>query len=879
MIRQGLSMRWQLLIGFLMCILILGITETYFIRLVTQMKQKIEQSSKPLSHSFHSQYQQDRVVIEIKTLCISMLNNPDMVTIQNALKDISMIKEKCQGNFFKPILNYIQTIEKILLKVAVANTKSETDQLLKTIDEKRTALTQSINDQKKSIEEKRKSAFSLISNISKEINVYKDNTLSGILSALDTIVYDIRAIQMEFIQSMQQQINLSKELSNQKDAFDLLIKKLLTYHDRMDDKLSPIPEMMRNTAKKIVSRFYMQFFCDTIDPLLKGSLIANDEKFIEFIKLNIINKYESETLSNSTDDKELNHSIEPIISKKIEKLIDELMMVFSCILDIKKKLAVDKKQSYSLDNELQEVQSSIQTLMIQNKEKIYQSVSSILAELTKLNKNQLSQSIEMSHTVDSLLDNTVDEVDKYKFMLINTSILGVIIMSILALYFYRVFPSVLNQIIQYADISSIDQPPLDIKDKGEIGRIATIIHHYKQSQIRLIQMIQLLPCAVIELDDNFTICFINNAGANLVNLPPENCIGKKCFDLFQTNHCKTDECDCLIALNQNKSVHSNLTIQCSEETKHVSITTLSIPTENSKKSLIKIITENTTLLTGINQLQTHYDTLTQLAESFDQSYIDFHDMSDNFDKTIYSTNDQILSIAKRAKEIVTFVDQQENAIRNLTSGMTSIVKNINYANQLSRDASEKTADVNDKIQELVTASEQIGKVISAINDIADRTDLLALNAAIEAEGAGVAGKGFAVVADEVQKLAKQSSDATDEIAQEIDRIQKSTTNVVQVIVKINSLINEILKISENNAVVMEEKKGVAEKFNSYVQQMMSGNKAIEQQSEDLQYQIQTISNTIQAFHKKSDQAQELSTTLNEFASNFKACIETITPIN
>ncbi|MEI2385903.1 globin-coupled sensor protein [Breoghania sp. JC706] len=141
------------------------------------------------------------------------------------------------------------------------------------------------------------------------------------------------------------------------------------------------------------------------------------------------------------------------------------------------------------------------------------------------------------------------------------------------------------------------------------------------------------------------------------------------------------------------------------------------------------------------------------------------------------------------------VSASAEASDDLKSAVAAIRDQSDKATRLAGESHERATATRATVHELADAADRIGSVLSLINDIAAQTSLLALNATIEAARAGEAGRGFAVVAAEVKKLAEQTSSATDEIASQIDAIQKATTRTVDEIEGIVSSTTEITGIS------------------------------------------------------------------------------------
>ena len=103
---------------------------------------------------------------------------------------------------------------------------------------------------------------------------------------------------------------------------------------------------------------------------------------------------------------------------------------------------------------------------------------------------------------------------------------------------------------------------------------------------------------------------------------------------------------------------------------------------------------------------------------------------------------------------------------------------------------DSTRIASDRILALGERSQEIGRVLVIIDDIAEQTKILALNAAIEAARAGEAGKGFAVVAEEIRQLADSVTESPSEIGRVVREIQSSSSSLVMSTEKASRKVEE-----------------------------------------------------------------------------------------
>jgi twitching motility protein PilJ len=171
------------------------------------------------------------------------------------------------------------------------------------------------------------------------------------------------------------------------------------------------------------------------------------------------------------------------------------------------------------------------------------------------------------------------------------------------------------------------------------------------------------------------------------------------------------------------------------------------------------------------------------------------------------TIDQVSSNAGEsssvAEQAVAIANTGAEVVQNTIHGMDNI--------------REQIQETSKRIKRLGESSQEIGDIVSLINDIADQTNILALNAAIQASMAGDAGRGFAVVADEVQRLAERSSAATKQIEALVKTIQSDTNEAVISMEQTTAEVVRGARLAQDAGTALEEIETVSQELAELIQ--------------------------------------------------------------
>jgi len=434
---------------------------------------------------------------------------------------------------------------------------------------------------------------------------------------------------------------------------------------------------------------------------------------------------------------------------------------------------------------------------------------------------------------------------------------------------------------------------ITIESNDEVGKLSQSLQQSATQLKNMIQESQLkadildaVPSPVMAIDKDMNITVINKAGAALGGGTVDQFIGTKCFNLFRTEHCNTENCASANCMARGKTQTAR-TIARPQDGKVIPVMYTSGPLKDQTGKIIGAV-ETVTDLTKINKVQ---QSVKQNVQTLSAAVEELSTMANDMDAraamiaqnsaTVAAASEQMGVNMGNVSNRVSSVQENLNTVSSAASEMTSTVSDIarsaQEAQSTTSGAVQSVKSIEDRVDELGKASESIGSVIGTIVEIAEQTKLLALNATIEAARAGEAGKGFAVVAGEVKDLAKQTNDATIDIQAKIEKIASSTNLTIEEIKHISSVIKNVNEIVTTIAAAVEEQSATTNDIASNISAAATGMQEITttvaesaNASQDIAQNISSVNtdigdikNNASGLNDSSNSLAEVSTRLNE----------------